>query len=160
MASTSMPIRDAAGNLLNTNQETQDGGLTRTPRYAPEVAGAAVAPNNPMPVSGVVTGNVQLPSGAGTDRSVTKPALLTTLATVAANAARVGLYVQNQSASQLQVVLDQDNTGTDYTVILVDPGNGANGQGADWSMAQAGIRHVTRIRICGTTGAQFAAREY
>lgn len=158
MADDSMPIRDAAGNLLNVRQEN-NGGI-RTPRYAPEIAGTAVGANNPMPVSGVVTGNVQLPSGAGTDRSANKPALLATLQTIAANAARVGLYVQNQSASQLQVVLDQDNTGTDYTVILVDPGNGANGQGADWSMAQAGIRHVARIRICGTAGAQFASREY
>lgn len=158
MASDSMPIRDAAGNLLNVAQENV-GGI-RTPRYAPEVGGAAVAPGNPLPVTGVVTGNVQLPSGAGTDRSVTKPTLLTVLATIPANAARVGLYVQNQAASQLQVVLDQDNTGADYTVILVDSGNGANGQGADWSMAQAGIRHVARIRICGTSGAQFAAREY
>jgi len=158
MASTSMPIRDAAGNLLNTNQETQDGGLTRTPRYAPEIAGAAVGTGNPMPVSGAVT--AALPLGAGTDRSANKPTLLSVLATIPANAARVGFYVQNQSASQLQVVLDQDNTGTDYTVILVDPGNGANGQGADWSMAQAGIRHSARIRVCGTANAQFAAREY
>lgn len=158
MADDSMPIRDAAGNLLNVRQEN-NGGI-RTPRYAPEIAGAAVGVSNPMPVSGVVTGNVQIPAGTGTDRSVNRPTLLTTLATIAAKSDRVGFYIQSQAASQLQVVLDQDNTGTDYTVILVDPGNGANGQGADWSMAQAGIRHTARIRICGVTGAQFAAREY
>lgn len=53
MAATSMPVRGADGQLREVAQEENAG--VRTPRFAPEVGGAAVSPSNPLPVQGPVT---------------------------------------------------------------------------------------------------------
>lgn len=106
-----------------------------------------VGPSSPLPVA------TQLAAGTPTDHSSAPPAQLTTLVTILANANRRGLYVQNQSAGTIQVVL-----GT--TIILIDPGAGANRQGGDWSFAQAGILYTGQILICGAAGSQVGAMEY
>lgn len=54
MASTSMAVRDAAGNLISVAQE--DAAGVRTPRSVPEVAGSAISASNPMPVGGQALG--------------------------------------------------------------------------------------------------------
>lgn len=114
--------------------------------------GNPVTPANPFPTA--------TPATVGVDHSVSAPALLNTLATIAPNANRLAFYVQNQSASLVQVVLDHDLTGSNYSVILVGPGSNPNGQGADWSMINAGLRHIGQIRICAVAGAQVLATEY
>jgi hypothetical protein len=107
--------------------------------------------DNPLSVS---------PAGttAGADQSANAPAVGNVLKTIAANASRGGFYIQNQSAVTLQVVLDHA-TGSP-TIVLVDPGSGANAQGGDWSFSQAGVRHTGQIRIAGLAGSQFGAMEF
>lgn len=103
--------------------------------------------------------DVEYPAGMGNDWSGSAAAVGTVLATIPANYCRRGFYIQNQSANQIQVVLDDGASGTP-TIVLIAAGGGVNQQGGDWSFTQAGIRHVGRIRICGTVGTQFGAREY
>lgn len=118
--------------------------------------GNAVTASNPLATA--------LPATFGTDHSRSVPSLLNVLATVAPNASRVGFYWQNQSAADIQIVLDHDTSGTNYTVIITAtgaaPGGPGNVQGADNSFAQMGIRHVGQIRICGVAGSQIAVGEY
>jgi hypothetical protein len=127
------------------------------PHSTPTVPNAS---GQPAPVSSANPMPTALPATTGADWSNSAPSLLATLKTIPANAARIGFSVQNQSAATLQIVLDHDGTGSNYTVWLVDPGAGANRQGGDWSFAQAGIRHSGQIRICGATGSQLAAWEF
>lgn len=54
------------------------------------------------------------------------------LSTVAANGSRAFIEVQNQSANQLQVVLD-DGIGGVPSIILLAAGTGINTPGADWT---------------------------
>lgn len=82
MAATSMTVRDAGGNLRDIAQE--EAGGVRTPRYVPEVGGAAVSPSNPLPVQGPVTDAqmraAALPTadaGLGTD-GATPPSIIGT----------------------------------------------------------------------------------
>lgn len=66
MAATSMPVRAADGQLREVAQEENAG--VRTPRFAPEVAGAAVASGNPLPTAdtGLGTDGMSAPAIAGT----------------------------------------------------------------------------------------------
>lgn len=148
-----------------------------TPQGSVSVSGQAAAGSPPatppIAVSGVDGGGLKrhlltdadgvpltrLPGGAGTDHSANKPALLAVQQTIAPNALRNGFYLQNQSADTIQIVLDHDLTGNNYTVCLAAP-NGAGNQGSDWSFAQAGIRHTGQIRICAGATDQFAATEF
>lgn len=76
------------------------------------------------------------------------------LLTIPANANRNEVWVQNQSASQIQVVVDNGVSGG--TVILLE-GGGANTQGADWSSTT----HKGRVRVfAGSAGLQVGAREW
>lgn len=59
-------------------------------------------------------------------------ALASLLATVPVNSGRSIIEVQNQSAAQIQVWID-DGAGGNITVILCDAGAGANFQGASWT---------------------------
>lgn len=60
------------------------------------------------------------------DHSFNAPAVITLIGSVAANAMRNEIYVQNQSNDQIQVKLEGG------TIILLQSG-GANSQGASWS---------------------------
>jgi hypothetical protein len=94
------------------------------------------------------------------DGSANQPVLAANLlSTFPVNNSRLSFYIQNQSADTLQVVIDDGNGGP-VTIVLVDPGAGANKQGGDWS-PPIGWRLTGRIRIYGPNSTdQFAAREY
>ncbi len=98
---------------------------------------------------------------SGTDFSANAPALLANLlATSPVNFKRQGWACQNQSGDTIQIVLD-DGAGGTPTIFLCDPGAGANKQGADWSLSQAGIVHYGRIRVFSSSPTdQVGVREY
>lgn len=79
------------------------------------------------------------------------------LATVAANAHRIGFLVQQQSANAVWVVLDDGGSGTATTIVL-DPAAGAGRQGGSLDMTSC--PHSGRIRVYGTTGAQVSVAEW
>jgi len=92
----------------------------------------------------------------GTDYSInasTIPASgLSILQTIAANASRLYVEVQNQSANTVQVVRD-DGAGNNQTTILLASGGSAGAQGGGWSSNT----FKGRVRIYGVTGSQIAA---
>jgi hypothetical protein len=163
MASTSMSVRDAGGNLVSVAQEQT--GDVRTPRSVPEVGGAAVSGSNPLPVTGVLTDTqlraaplpVRSAGSTGTSFAENLPAvgtLGTLLLTIPANAARAFAFVENQSAGNLTLVGDKgDDTQVWHRKLT---GVGANAQGADWSSAV----FFGRIRVYGAAGAQVSAGEF
>lgn len=89
--------------------------------------------NFPVPVGAWPSGPQSIsPAGSvGTDYSVNKPALGTLLATIPANAARLQFEVENQSANQTQVVID-DGAGVNLSIYLLDAGTGAGAQGGSY----------------------------
>ncbi|HNB00969.1 MAG TPA: DUF1859 domain-containing protein [Nitrosomonas sp.] len=105
-------------------------------------------------VSGLVL--VRDAGGVGTDYSANAAtALANLLATIPVSANRNGFYVQNQSANQVQVALD-DGAGGAVTYVLLE-GGGANTQGADFESTQ----HKGRVRIYGSSSTQqVGAREW
>lgn len=92
------------------------------------------------------------------DQSVAAPAhAAQLLATIALNSNRVGFLIQNQSADQLQVSLD-DGAGGNEVILLLEPA-GANAGGD--SVDMTGIQHWGRIRVYGpNAGAQCAVAEW
>jgi hypothetical protein len=113
-------------------------------------------------LSGPVNANViQMPISDGNDDSSASPAdAAHVLATIAANPARRGYVVQNQSADQLQVkYLNSAGAGT-KTIILLEPsatGAGHAGQAVDFN----GMPHQGEIVILGpNAGAQLGARDW
>lgn len=102
---------------------------------------------NTVTISGTVVARDA--GSVGTDFSATPAsALANLLTTVAVNANRNEVYVQNQSANQIQVALD-DGVGGTVTYILLE-GGGANTQGADF-------RSTTfkgRLRVYGGSALQ------
>jgi hypothetical protein len=160
MASTSMPVRDAGGNLVSVAQEQT--GDVRRPRSVPEVGGAAVSGTNPPPVTGALT-DTQLRAAplpvrsAGSTFSQNLPAagtLGTLLLTIPANSSRAFAFVENQSAGNLTLV---GNKGDDTQVWHRKlTGVGTNAQGADRSSAV----FFGRIRVYGAAGAQVSVGEF
>lgn len=97
-------------------------------------------------VSGTVT--VRPAGSTGNDESANKPvALSTLLGTLAVNSSRNSCEVQNQSAIQLQVRLD-DGAGGEESVILLASGGAVNTQGASWKSET----FRGRVRVYGTAG--------
>lgn len=92
----------------------------------------------------------------GTDFSGTKPAIdANLLLTIPPNDNRSSANIQNQSADQLQVVLD-DALGGASTIILLEAG-GANVAGGAWSTDGS---FKGRIRVYGpNAGAQVSANQ-
>lgn len=80
---------------------------------------------------------ITMAGGSGFDRSVNPAAIplagyqAAALLTIAVNPRRNYLEIQNQSASMLQVVLD-DGAGGTATSILLASGGAANTQGGSW----------------------------
>ena len=92
-------------------------------------------------------------AGAGTDTSSAQPTALATLKS--GTVAHAGqLYVQNQSAVTIQLIL---NPGSGQTIVLIDPGVAANRQGGDWSAAQNAPWFLGAFTIAGAAGSQVAA---
>jgi hypothetical protein len=160
-------VLDGNGTTLWIVNATIDEYENMTPQFAPRTNGGPVEVTNPLPVY-IPAGSTipaQLPGTAGTDHSNAQPELLSVLETIAPNASRVGFWWQNQSAATIQIVIDHDTTGENYSVILsasgAAPGSGlANVQGDSSSLGALGIRHTGQIRICGAEGSQFAAAEF
>jgi hypothetical protein len=94
----------------------------------------------------------------GADWSGTPPTVpasgYVALQTIPTNHSRREVEIQNQSASILQVVVD-DGAGGNATCWLLAPA-GAGLPGQSWMR----ISERARIIIYGPTSAQFAAREY
>lgn len=177
-----LPVQDQTAAVRYRGQKQPIDPATNQPAVGP--GGAAVIadvvfldPSTTVAISGgtvtltpgesvalaagaATIGSVTTPATVGADHSVAPATLLTVLGTIAPNANRIGFYWQNQSGATIQVVLDHDTSGTNYTVILAGPGAGAGSQGADNSFAQMGIRHTGQIRICGAAGSQIAVGEY
>lgn len=102
------------------------------------------------------------PSGSnGVDYSANAPSLsgLSLLATIPANAARLGYFIQAQDTDGLTVVMDDQAGSLTPTIILLS-GPGVEGnQGGSLSMS--GIPHTGRIRLYGaSSGVQMAARAW
>ena len=94
-----------------------------------------------------------LASAAGTDASGSAPGVGNVLTTFTVSSP--GQYrVQNQSASTLQVILD-DGLGGTPSIFLIGPGS-AGTQGGDTSPELKWF--VGRVRVAGPAGSQFAAR--
>jgi hypothetical protein len=107
--------------------------------------------NVPMPAMIWQSGatQVQQSGSTGQDFSANAPAnSANLLATVPVNALRNSIEVQNQSAEQIQVVLD-DGAGNNVSRLLLAPGTGANTQGGDWQS----FTFKGRVRIFGATAA-------
>lgn len=108
---------------------------------------------------GIISGTVTLtPAGSiGTDASAAPPsAAAQLLLTIAVNANRIGYVIQNQSADQLQVHLDNGTSGASI-LLLASGGANAPGGSLNWD----GMPHTGRIRIYGpNAGAQVGAREW
>lgn len=104
-----------------------------------------------------ISGNVNVVSAGGnnTDASANAPALLgTTLLTIAANAARKYVEIQNQSDVDIQVALDS-GSGTP-TIIVLGNGGAAGLQGGGWSSTT----FKGRVRVLSAAaGKQIAAYE-
>lgn len=99
-------------------------------------------------VTATISGNVSTiaAGGTGTDASANKPSILANLlATVNVNLSRSIVFVQNQAANTVQVVLD-GGAGGNTSVILLAPGGGANTQGASWQSEQ----FKARVRVYGS----------
>ena len=98
-------------------------------------------------------------SAGRTDASNAAPSLppagLILLQTLAAAPRRNYVEVQNQSAGQLVVALD-DGLGNLTSVVLLASGGGANVQGAGWSS----IWFKGRVRVYGAAAAQLAMFEH
>lgn len=115
---------------------------------------------------GTVSGSVVVtslppvrPAGSnGIDYSSAPPALAANLLlTIPINTARNGYVVQNQSADQIQVVMD-DGAGGNATIFLL-AGAGADAPGG--SLNASGMPHWGRIRAYGpNAGAQVAAHDW
>ena len=95
----------------------------------------------------------------GVNHSSSPPSLLPVQQTIPPNANRVNVIAQNQSAATIQVILDHDLSGTNYTVFLLGPA-GANMQGGEISLVGLGIRHIGQVRIAAPAGAQYAVGEW
>lgn len=107
--------------------------------------------NFPVPAAVWLSQAAQSVSGGSTgkDYSANKPAAAASLlATVPVNSSRASIEVQNQSAEQIQVVLD-DGAGNEESFILLLGGAAAGQQGGDW-------RSTTfkgRVRVYGASAA-------
>lgn len=88
--------------------------------------------------------SVSMAGGNPVDYSVSAPLLGTLITTIPANTNRKMCAVQNQSANQIQVVLD-DGAGNNEAVILLAAG-GANVQGSWFDSEQ----HKGRVRVYGS----------
>jgi hypothetical protein len=93
-------------------------------------------------------------AGGGADASANRPTAMATLASGTVTHAGQ-LYVQNQSAATIQVILNP--TGANPTYILIDPGAGANHQGGDWQAASNMPWFTGAFIIAGPNGSQVAA---
>lgn len=102
------------------------------------------------------------PSGSnGVDYSTNAPSLsgLTLLATIPANTARLGYFIQSQDTNGLTVVMDDQAGSLTPTIIQLVGAASSNSQGASLSMS--GQPHSGRIRIYGSSSAvQMAARAW
>jgi hypothetical protein len=97
----------------------------------------------------------------GVDYSANAPSLtsLTLLATIPANASRLGFFIQAQGTAQVTVALD-DAAGALTPTIVVLVGASANG-GQGGAIDMGGFPHTGRIRIFSTSsGVQMAARAW
>lgn len=102
------------------------------------------------------------PSGSnGVDYSTNAPSLsgLTLLATIPANTARLGYFIQAQGTAAVTVVMDDQAGSLTPTIILLSGAGSNDSQGASLSMN--GMPHTGRIRIYSTSSAvQMAARAW
>lgn len=102
------------------------------------------------------------PSGSnGVDYSANAPSLsgLSLLATIPANTARLGYFIQAQGTAALTIAMD-DQAGSLTPTIIVLAGAASNG-GQGGSLAMDGMAHSGRIRIYSTSsGVQMAARAW
>lgn len=96
-------------------------------------------------------GTVSMAGSTGTDFSSAKPVLAAQLlATSPVNANRKNIEAQNQSADQLQCVLD-DGAGSNVSVVLLQSSGGANMPGGSWTSQT----FKGRVRLFGpNAGAQ------
>lgn len=93
----------------------------------------------------------------GADYSANAPTLLAELiATIPVNAQRQYFEVQNQCATQIQVVMD-DGAGGNVSIVLLEAGSGANTQGGSYSSQF----HKGRVRVFATNSTdQAEVREH
>jgi hypothetical protein len=143
--------------------------INQAPRQIVELPGERIAgATQLLDTSGNVLGTAANPlatqqSGGnnGVDYSANPPSLtgLTLLATIPANTARLGYFIQAQGTPALTVALD-DAAGSLTPTIVVLSGAASNGaQGA--SIDMTGLPHSGRVRIFSTSSsAPMAARAW
>lgn len=84
------------------------------------------------------------------------PAVL--LCTIPQNLNRKGFLVQNQSAAQIYMVMDDSGGAITPSVVILGGGSAASTQGGDSGFS--GNPHHGRIRVYGTTGSQVMAADW
>ncbi len=98
-------------------------------------------------------------ASSGVDYSHTPQSLvgLDLLATIPANQARNGYFVQNQDTPKVYVVFDRASGDTESVLVL--NGAVATGDAGGYCDMQS-LPHSGRIRVMGTDGSQVAARDW
>ena len=97
----------------------------------------------------------------GVDYSANAPALsgLTLLATIPANAGRLGFFIQAQGTTQLTIAFDDAAGSLTPTIVVLGGAPSSGGQGGAIDMG--GLPHTGRIRVYGTSSSvPLAARAW
>ena len=95
---------------------------------------------------------VALAMAVNNDASVSKPAPTNLLATIAANAGRLGFFVQNQSAAVITVAFTNPDT-SGVTYLVLEPSASGAGHGGGF-VDMGSCPHYGAIAIWGTAGSQ------
>lgn len=120
MAATSMPVRDAGGNLHDVAQEDNDG--IRTPRSVPEVGGVAVSASNPLPIQ---------PRPTNVGGMSTVDLATTSVQVLAARAGRRRLSFQHLGGGQVTLLYGSGTAAVGLGIVL-ESGGGIPSQGGSW----------------------------
>lgn len=163
---------DAGANLNTSALALETGGNLATLAGTVSAGKVKVDPSGvTSPVSlaslpALAAGSAEIgfvgPSGSnGIDYSANAPSVsgLSLLATIPANTARLGYFIQNQSTSVLTVVMDDQAGSLTPTIVVLGAASSNGTQGSAIDMD--GLPHSGRIRVYSTSaGVQMAARAW
>jgi hypothetical protein len=133
--------------------------VNQAPKQIVELPGERIAgATQLLDTSGNVIGTAANPLATqqaggnnGVDYSANPPSLsgLTLLATIPANASRLGFFIQAQGTAQLTVAFDDAAGSLTPTIVVLSGAASNGGQGGAGDMG--GLPHTGRIRIFSTS---------
>jgi hypothetical protein len=143
--------------------------VNQAPRQIVELPGERIAgATQLLDTSGNVLGTPTNPlatqqsgGNVGVDYSANAPSLsgLTLLATIPANASRLGFFIQAQGTGQLTVAFDDAAGSLTPTIVVLAPAASNGGEGGAIDMG--GLPHTGRIRVFSTSSSvPMAARAW